>query len=117
MRHKNKTLILIPIAILVTVSVLTAQVAETHSSPSVDHLSLWLSPLLNVGPIGAVLVWFMHRNERKMVLLEHAMDRMSKAVLLLVVRIGMHEDGNEEINKEARRLINEIDSRPPDPVD
>lgn len=44
----------------------------------------WYAALINAGPIGAILLWFMLRLEKKMTEQNKSMDRFSEALLLIV---------------------------------
>ncbi len=75
------------------------------------------TPLLNLGVTGIVLGWFMTRMERRLNGNENAQNRQTRAMLMLVIRLGKKDD---TLSVEAKGVIAEIDraekreSRSPD---
>ena len=69
-------------------------------------MPLDLSPILNVGAVGAVLLWFLWKAEPRMAAIESAVNRLARAVMLATI-------GNEQISTEVRRqaelLLAELD--------
>lgn len=58
--------------------------AATATANSMD----WLGPLLQYGGIGACLVWFMFRAEPRLRSIEGAIDRFSRAIIVLSIGIA-----------------------------
>lgn len=64
------------------------------------------SPLINLGAIGCVLLWFMLRTDPRLRRIEEAIDRQSRATLVSVLsRQGI----SEAIKEEARAILSEIE--------
>ena len=55
---------------------------------------------------GVVLGWFMWRTEGRLKAIEHAIDRMARANLMLI--IALHQ-ANDTAKAEARAIVREID--------
>lgn len=73
----------------------------------------WAQPLLNAGVLGVVLVWLMTRvetrmkeHDRRMVAIENAANRTTRAILLLVVSL---KNANEAAKTEAKAVMREVD--------
>lgn len=64
----------------------------------------WIPPVLQFGIGGGVLVWFMFRSEPRLKAIEQAIDRLNRAVLLLIVTFG----GNVH-REQAKAIEEEID--------
>jgi hypothetical protein len=70
----------------------------------------WYSALVNAGPLGAVLVWFMFRLEKKMTEQNRTMDKFSEALLLLVTT-PVHPcpmQNNDAVISQARKNLEEL---------
>lgn len=48
----------------------------------------WISPLLQFGGVGVCLVWFMFRSEPRLRAIEAAIDRVTRALIVLSIAIG-----------------------------
>jgi hypothetical protein len=59
-----------------------------------------LEPLINVGAVGAVLAWFMFRTEARLQEIEHAIEVMSKAILILAIS-NVKDDSPAKSQAEA----------------
>lgn len=68
----------------------------------------WLAPLGGVGIAGVMLHWFMIRNERRMIAVENASNRTTRAILLLVMSMNQHASG-VAAREEAKSIGKEID--------
>lgn len=66
----------------------------------------WVDPLIQLGAVGGVLVWFMFKTEPRLRGVEAAIDRMARSILLLVVSIPHATDTAKE---QAKGIITEID--------
>lgn len=66
----------------------------------------WLTSLLSSGPIGAVLLWFMLRNERRMRYLSGAVDRMTRASMVLILTSRRATEGEQQL---ARNIVAEVE--------
>lgn len=65
-------------------------------------------PIVNIAGIGAVLGWFMFRNEPRMRAIEAAIDRSSRvqlAMLLLLPNL------NDSSRKAAQEMVDEIERK------
>lgn len=60
-----------------------------------------IAPLIQGGIPGVVLAWFMVRNERKMESVQAAVDRMSQAILLLIVS----RSNDASVHQQASELL------------
>lgn len=67
-----------------------------------------LSPLLNIGAVGFVLAWFMFRMEPRMRALEQAVDRNTKANLVLLLNSS---ESNPNVKTVAKTILQEIEDR------
>ena len=67
-----------------------------------------LSPLLNVGALGAVLAWFLLKTEPRLRRMEEANDRQSRIVLLAVLAMA---EGKplESVKAQAHEMEQELD--------
>ena len=68
----------------------------------------WIASLGSVGVtgvVGVMLHWFMVRNERRMIAVENASNRTTRAVLLLVGSLDVHGAARQE----AKDISKEID--------
>jgi peptidoglycan biosynthesis protein MviN/MurJ (putative lipid II flippase) len=72
----------------------------------------WYLALVNAGPIGAILLWFMLRLEKKMTEQNKSMDRFSEALLLLVTAPVQPcpVQNNEAVIEQARKKLAELRS-------
>lgn len=66
----------------------------------------WMDPLIQLGGIGGVLVWFMFKTEPRLRAVEAAIDRMARSVLLLVISIP---HATETAKEQASGIVREID--------
>lgn len=64
----------------------------------------WVSPIIQFGIGGGVLVWFMFRSEPRMKKIEEAIDRLARAVLINAITYG-----NDVQKEQANLIIKEID--------
>lgn len=67
----------------------------------------WWMPLINLGGIGVVLFWFMFRNEPRLRNIEAAIDRSSRAYMVLVLSV---KGISREAQEMAQTVITEVDS-------
>ena len=99
---------IIPVTILALAMSFLAQMAPIDTS-------VW-QPLIATGPLGVVLMWFMLRSEKKQVAQSAAIDRMTRAMLLLVTapltRCPLSSKVASEA-EEAKRLLDELDKPTP----
>ncbi len=58
--------------------------ASTPTGATLD----WISPLLQFGGVGVCLVWFMFRSEPRLRAIEAAIDRVTRALIVLSIAIG-----------------------------
>ena len=65
------------------------------------------STLLQLGAIGAVLLWFMLRAEAKLESIALAQDRNTRAILLLTMALP---SADEPMRRAAREILDEIDA-------
>jgi len=85
-------------------------IATTEAVASTGAESSWYLALVNAGPIGAILLWFMLRLEKKMTEQNKSMDRFSEALLLLVTT-PVHPcpmQNNEAAIDQARKKLSEL---------
>lgn len=66
----------------------------------------WISPILQLGGIGGCLVWFMFRSEPRLRAIEASIDRMARAILLLVVSLPQ---ANSSTKQQAMDIGKELD--------
>ena len=67
----------------------------------------WTQTLINTSVSGAIILWFTTQNNARMKANENATNRMTRAVLLLVVSL---RTANDSAKGEARSILKEIDS-------
>ena len=65
------------------------------------------SPIINLGAIGCVLLWFLLRSEPRMKGIEAAIDRQSRAMLTMIIAMRGVPD---YIKEQATAQIAEIDA-------
>jgi len=88
-------------------------IAGTLSVAAMETTSVdgnWYLALVNAGPIGAILLWFMLRLEKKMTEQNKSMDRFSEALLLLVTT-PVHPcpiQNNEAAIEQARKKLADL---------
>lgn len=74
-----------------------------------DPMSGWGTSLVQLGPIGAVLFWFMWRLERRLAEQQRAVNKLADSILLLVsaptVRCPIA--AASPLNDQVRRLLEE----------
>ncbi len=66
----------------------------------------WITTLPAAGILSGVLSWFMLRNEVRLRGVENSNNRMTRAVLLLVVSL---QQANAATKAEARSILAEVD--------
>lgn len=66
----------------------------------------WITPLIQLGGVGVVLLWFMFKSEPRLRGIEASIDRMSRSIMLLV---GSLPSANPAQKVQAEGLIREID--------
>lgn len=71
----------------------------------------WMSTLFQLGACGAVLAWFMFRSEPRLRAIEAAIDRMARAVLLLVVALPGANPASKESAKDILRELDEAEKK------
>lgn len=91
---------------------IVAIVAGTLSLAAIESSTdgNWYVALVNAGPIGAILLWFMLRLEKKMTEQNKSMDRFSEALLLLVTT-PVHPcpmQNNEAAIDQARKKLADL---------
>lgn len=64
------------------------------------------SPLLNMGGVGLVLVWFLWKAEPRMRAIESAIDRNSRSILILLLEISRT---TPEAKIQANAVVTEIE--------
>lgn len=80
--------------------------AQGAQEPNVTStVSPW-QPLVNNGPLGAILLWFMFRNDSRQRAMEAEIGRLSSSLLLLVGSMPNLKDG---VKDAAHNLKTEID--------
>lgn len=74
----------------------------------------WISPLLQLGGVGACLVWFMFRSEPRLRAIEAAIDRITRSLIVLsfaianaLEAIGWH--AAKSIKLQAEPIDRELD--------
>lgn len=72
----------------------------------------WWAPLLNTGPIGAILVWFMLRNEPRLRAIEASIDRIARALMIVVTAMKMLD---KALVDEAQQILDEVKNKTPPP--
>ena len=72
-----------------------------------DGSAPWWAPVVNMGAIGCVLLWFMLRMEPRMKALEAAQDRSNRTDLL---RLAASPHVIPELKEEAASIMREIDA-------
>lgn len=80
-------------------------VAGTELSPSV------LSPLINLGAMGVVLIWFMFRAEPRMRGMERAIDRQTRATILLAASLPNQSQHISDLGQDIIRETEESNSK------
>lgn len=65
-----------------------------------------LSPILNLGAVGAVLLWFMLRSEPRLVRVEEALNRMTRMLGHTIVSM---ENVDEAVKRQAKSIVEELD--------
>lgn len=63
-------------------------------------------PLINLGAIGCVLAWFMFRSEPRMTRIEEAIDRNTRAQVLLAMALDVKYP---VIKERTQDLLTELD--------
>lgn len=63
-------------------------------------------PLINLGAVGCVLAWFMFRTEPRLRRMEQAIDRSSRALMIVTMSIRRLAP---EIKEQAESLISELE--------
>lgn len=71
-----------------------------------DGLTAIISPLIQLGAVGACLAWFMFRSEPRLRAIEGAIDRMARAILLLVIALP---NATAATREQAKGIQQELD--------
>lgn len=66
------------------------------------------APLLNIGAVGGVLIWFMTKAEPRMKRIEQAIDRATLANMVFLMGI---KGIPEHVQREAEKIKAEIETR------
>ncbi len=66
----------------------------------------WLTPLAQLGGIGGVLIWFMIRNEPRLLSIEAAVDRITRAIIILTLALP---DSTQKVKNQAQAINDELD--------
>lgn len=74
----------------------------------------WLMPLLQFGGVGVCLIWFMFRSEPRLRAIEAAIDRITRALIVLSIAIAnaleaLKWHAAESIKIQADPIIRELD--------
>lgn len=64
-----------------------------------------LSPLLQVGAIGAVLAWMLVKTDARIERVERALDRLTRAQLLTLVS---RNDVDEHVKQQAGEMLKDL---------
>lgn len=68
-------------------------------------MPLDLTPLANVGAVGAILAWFLLQTNPRLERIERALDALSKAILLDIVS---RENVSPPVKEQAQSMLNEV---------
>ncbi len=78
----------------------------------------WTTSLIQLGGVGACLAWFMFRSEPRLRAIEAAIDRMSRAILLIVGSVPSASDVQKQQAKDLTAEIEKAEKRRgPEPND
>jgi hypothetical protein len=69
----------------------------------------WIAPIIQFGVGGGVLVWFMFQSEPRLRAIEAAIDRMARAILLLVISIPGAASAAKEQAEGIKKEIEEAE--------
>lgn len=96
-------------ALLTKASAALPPAAGQGGGTPVEQLVL---PLINVGAVGAVLAWFMLRNEARLTELAGSIDRFRHALnrfaMAHLLEVATREDAPPVVKKQAEALLDEI---------
>jgi hypothetical protein len=88
---------------LVALLPILAAAGETATGVLTDR---W-SPLINLGAIGCVLIWFLVKTEPRLRRMEQAIDRQSKSLMIAVISMRGVEG---PVKEQAQAMLDEIKS-------
>ena len=91
----NQFALLIPFSLLFVADAVTG-----------DGVGAPWSSLINLGAVGAVLLWFMVRAEPRLKALERATDRQTRAMILLTLNLPSSSD---QIKSLGHDILNEME--------
>lgn len=74
----------------------------------------WISPLLQFGGVGVCLIWFMFRSEPRLRAIEAAIDRVTRALIVLSIAIAnaleaLQWHAAKSIKAQAEPIDRELD--------
>jgi hypothetical protein len=92
-------------------SFLTALIADAVTDTNAFG---WISPLLQFGGVGVCLAWFMMRSEPRLRAIEAAIDRITRALIVLSISIAsaleaLHWYAAKAIRVQAEPIEKELD--------
>lgn len=74
----------------------------------------WIGPIAQYGPVGVVLAWFMLRAEPRLMAIEAAIDRSSRAQLSLAMASPfISQQGKLEVQASIKEIDDAIAARKP----
>jgi len=84
------------------------------ATPSAGATLDWISPLLQFGGVGVCLVWFMFRSEPRLRAIEAAIDRVTRALIVLSIAIAnaleaLQWHAAKSIKTQAEPIERELD--------